>query len=111
MPRRTASVRLSREHAFARAGGRLPGMADEDGLGHEIDPEALAHAARDLAREGDELGRRAAAAVRQRERVLAGDRDAVRVAVTAAEAGALDEPGGGGLHAPVGLRERRRGGA
>src|SRR4051794_16181915 len=110
MHRRAASVRLSREHAFARAGGRLPGVPDEDGLGHEVDPEALAHAAGDLAREGDELGRRAAAAVRQRERVLGGDRDAVGIALAAAEAGALDEPGGGGLHASVGLGERRRGG-
>src|SRR3954449_9206212 len=110
MPRRAASVRLSREHVFARAGGRLPGVADEDRLGHEGDAEALAHAAGYLAREGDELGRRAAAAVREREGVLVRDRDAVRVAVAPAEAGALDEPGGGGLHTAVGLRERRRGG-
>ena len=42
----------------------------------------------------DELGRRARAAVRQREHVLRGDRDRLRVAVTALEAGALDEPRG-----------------
>src|SRR3954463_5589930 len=46
-----------------------------------VPPEGLAPAAGDLGREGDELGRRAAAAVRQRERVLVRDRDAVRVAV------------------------------
>src|SRR3954470_14064472 len=101
MHRRAASVRLSREHAFARAGGGLPGVSDEDRLGYEVDPEALAHAAGDLAREGHELRRRAGAPVRQGERVLGGDRDAGRVALATAEAGALDEPGGGGLHAAV----------
>src|SRR5918912_520443 len=111
MPRRGASVRLSREHAFARPTRWLPGVADEHGFGHELHPEALADAGGDLAREGDELARRAGAAVRQRERVLARDRDAAGIALAPAEAGALDEPGGRGLHATVGLGERRRRGA
>src|SRR5919199_2342653 len=111
MPRRAASVRLSREHAFARPAGRLPGVADEPRSGHELAPEAVADARGDLAREGDELARRAGAAVRQRERVLGRDRDAVRVALAAAEAGLLDQPGSRGLHAPVRLGERGWGGA
>ena len=53
-------------------------------------------------------GGRARAAVGERERVLGRDRDAARVAVAALEAGALDQPRGGGLDAPVGLREARR---
>src|ERR671939_1673653 len=110
MPRRAPSVRLSREHAFARPAGRLPGVADEHRFWRELDPEAVADARGDLAREGDELARRAGAAVRQRERVLGRDRDAARVALAAAEAGPLDEPGGRRLHAPVRLDERGWGG-
>src|SRR4051812_82391 len=71
---------------------RTPRVPDEHRLGHEVDAEAIVHAARDLAREGDELRGRAGAAVREGERVLARDRDAARVALAAVEARALDEP-------------------
>ena len=46
-------------------------VPDEHRLGHERDAEGVLHAGGDLAREGDELGRRPRAAVGQRERVLA----------------------------------------
>ena len=83
-------------------------MPHEDRLGHELDAEALAHAAGDLARERDEQRGRAGAAVGQRERVLARDRDRRRVAVARGEARALDQPGRRGLDAAVGLRPARR---
>ena len=82
-------------------------MADEDRLGVQGDPEPLLHAAGDLAGERHQLGGRGAAAVDERERVLGGDADAA-VAVALVEPGLLDEPGRGGLDAPVGLRPRGR---
>src|SRR3954466_2448435 len=81
---------------------------DEDGLGRQPDAERLLHAVLDLAGEREQLARRAAAAVGEREDVLGRDRDPVRVAVALGEAGALDQPRGAGLHAPVGLGEGRR---
>ncbi len=60
----------------------------------------------DLPGQAEQRGRTAAAAMGQRERVLAGDRDAVP-AVPLGEAGALDQPGRGRLH-PVTVRPLRR---
>src|SRR5215208_2411399 len=79
----------------------LPAGSDEHWLGHERDAEGVLHAAGDLAREGDELGRRPRAAIGERQRVLGRDRDPLGVAVAAAKAGALDEPGGRRLDVPV----------
>ena len=78
------------------------------GSGSSLTPKRSSHAARDLAGEREQLGGGAAAAVGERERVLRGDRDPLRVAVALVEAGALDQPGGRGLDAPVVLGEARR---
>src|SRR5919204_2634248 len=80
----------------------VPGVPDEHGFGHEVDGERLAHAGGDLARQADELRRRAAPAVDERERVLGGDRHAP-ARESLVEARALDEPRRRGLHAPVAL--------
>src|SRR6478735_990213 len=85
-----------------------PRHPDEHGLGLERHAEASPDPVGDLPGQRDEPGRGARAAVRERERVLRGDRDARRVAVAAAEARALDEPCRRRLHRPVGLRERGR---
>ena len=84
-----------------------PVVPDEHRLGHERHAEGVLHAPGDLAREGDELRGRPRAAVGQRQRVLARDRDALGVAVPAMKAGALDEPGGRRLDVPVGVGPRR----
>src|SRR4051812_40047410 len=97
-------VRLPRLRREGTGGcGVGPGVADQDRLGHEVDAELALHAGRDRVSEGQQLDRGAAAAVRQRERVLVGERDGPGRAVAAREAGALDEPGGGGLDPAVGL--------
>jgi len=84
-------------------------MPDEDGLGHELDAEAVVHSRGDLPRERDELRGRTVAAVRQRERVLARDRDGPWVAVAALEARALDHAAAG-IVDPAGRRAGLRGG-
>jgi hypothetical protein len=84
-----------------RRHGLAPGVPTSTGSGTSSTPKRSLHAAGDLAREATQLGGRAGAAIGERERVLGGDRDALRVAVAAREARALDEPRGRGLHAAV----------
>src|SRR5207249_2337707 len=62
----------------------------------------------ELRREGDDVARPRALVRDDGERVARGETDGP-VGVAAPEAGALDEPGGGELHAPVGLDPARHG--
>src|SRR4051794_21546430 len=80
-----------------------PRLADEHRLGNQLDADLAPHARGDLARERQQLRGGAAAAVGERQRVLARHRDRAGAAVAAGEAGALDEPRRRGLHATVGL--------
>src|SRR2546425_11960288 len=78
----------------------------EDRLGREAHAEPVEDAGPELRGERDDVARPRALMRDDGERVAGGEADGP-IRLAAPEAGAFDEPGGGELHAPVGLAPAR----
>src|SRR5688572_23182421 len=101
----SSPMTLSPYHAVTRSARTRPTPSrylPKNGFGSEPDVEARRHDVLNAAREGRDVGGARAVVGDHRERVTGGEADRA-FAMAACEAGALDEPGGGQLHAAVGL--------
>ena len=98
-----------RRHEASRIGGsgrdRIPDVPDEDRLGVSATPKASSTPRAISWASATSSAVVPAPRLVSASTCLAGDRDAVRVAVALGEAGVVDEPSGAGLDAAVGLGE------